>query len=221
MKTIDLHIHTTASDGTYTPIELVDYAIEKKLSAVAITDHDTMGGIREAINYIRENQLPLELIPGMEVSASAPGYHWGIHILAFFIDKSDEEIEGIIKNFGAEIQKGFMSPKDAIELIAKYGGLSSLAHPKEYGLSMAGLDKLVGELAPFGLNGVECVYTTHSTREIKQLKEIASRYDLLFTGGTDFHGSWKPGVDLGTGFGHLAIPYEIVDSLKNKLVHCD
>ena len=52
MRTIDLHIHTTISDGTYTPKELVDYEIKKKLSAIAITDHDTMNVIQEAADYI-------------------------------------------------------------------------------------------------------------------------------------------------------------------------
>ena len=85
MKTIDLHIHTTASDGSFTPIELVDYAVKKKLSAIAITDHDTMGGIQEAMDYIRESHLSLELIPGMEVSTSSPTHPYGIHILAYFI----------------------------------------------------------------------------------------------------------------------------------------
>jgi predicted metal-dependent phosphoesterase TrpH len=218
IKTIDLHIHTTASDGSFTPKELVDYAVKKKLSAVAITDHDTMRGIQEAIDYIDESRLPLELIPGMEVSTYAPGHPFGIHILAYFIDKTDEERATILTQVEKELRRGASSPGDAIKVISKYGGISSLAHPKEYSWSMNDLDKLIGELASHGLNAVECIYTTHSTKEIKQLKDIASKYNLLFTGGTDFHGTRKPGVDLGTGFGDLSIPYEIINSLKKKQV---
>jgi 3',5'-nucleoside bisphosphate phosphatase len=217
MKTIDLHTHTTVSDGTFTPIELIDYAVKKHLSAVAITDHDTMDGIQEAINYIRKNKLPLELIPGMEVSSSAPAYPYGLHILAYYIGKDDSELAEIINSVHEEFQQGSVSPQNAIKMITKHGGIPVLAHPKEYCLSMVKLDSLISELASIGLKGVECIYPTHSHEEIKQLKEIASRYDILFTGGTDFHGTRKAYIDLGTGFGELTIPYEIVSALKNSI----
>lgn len=215
MKTIDLHIHTTASDGSYTPIELVDYAVKKKLSAIAITDHDNMDGVEEAMEYIQKEKLPLELIPGMEVSTNASGHPYGLHILAYFVDKSENERKNILKNLQVDLQESSGDTKDAIKIISQYGGISSLAHPKEYYLSMKELDTLVGELAEIGLNGIECIYTTHSQEEIKQLKKIASHHHLLFTGGTDFHGSRKPGVDLGSGFSDLSIPYDIVSALKN------
>ncbi len=215
IKTIDLHIHTTASDGSYTPKELVDYAVKKKLSAVAITDHDTMRGIQEAIDYIEELQLPLELIPGMEVSTYAPGHPFGIHILAYFIDKREDERAKILNQVAIKLQQSPGNPKNAIKIISEYGGISSLAHPKEYFWLMNDLDRLIGELASEGLNGVECYYTTHTDKEIKQLKEIASKYSLTATGGSDFHGTRKPGVDLGSGFGNLLIPYDIIKKLKS------
>jgi len=214
LRTIDLHTHTTASDGTFTPTEIVDYAVQKKLSAIAITDHDTMAGIQEAIDHIRNSKLSLELIPGMEVSTTHPSAPYGLHILAFFIDKDSEEMADILTNFQNDIQHSSGNPRDAIALITKYGGVSVLAHPKDYFLSMKGMDGLVGELIPFGLQGLECIYTTHSAVETEQFKKIASRHGLLITGGTDFHGSRKPGVDLGSGFGNLIIPYEVVSALK-------
>jgi predicted metal-dependent phosphoesterase TrpH len=215
MKTIDLHIHTTASDGSYSPIELVDYAVKKKLSAVAITDHDNMDGVEEAMEYIREAKLPLELIPGMEVSTHASGHPYGLHILAYFVNKTEEERKNILTHVQVDLREGSGDTKEAIKIISQYGGISVLAHPKEYYLSMKEMDTLVGELAKVGLNGVECIYTTHSHQETKQLKEIADHHHLLFTGGTDFHGSRKPGVDLGNGFGDLSIPYDIVKALKS------
>ena len=218
MKTIDLHTHTTASDGSFTPVELVDYAVKKKLSAIAITDHDTMDGIQEAIDYIRESELSLELIPGMEVSTTHSDAPYGLHILAYFIDKDDEKLADILNNIKRDIQQSSAKPRDAIDIISRYGGISVLAHPKDCFLSFTGLDSLVEELVSFGLKGVECIYTTHSEVETEQFKKIASRYDLLITGGTDFHGLGKPNVDLGSGFGNMTIPYDIVSSLKNKAV---
>lgn len=216
MKSIDLHTHTTASDGTFSPIELVNYAVKKGLSAVAITDHDTMKGIPEAIAYINEKRLPIELIPGMEMSASGMGQVYGIHILAYFVDKNDVETKHIISNAARDFHKSSGSPEEALKIISEYGGISSLAHPLEYFLSMHELDRLVGKLVTLDLQGIETIYTTHSADNIKQFKAMASKYNLLITGGSDFHGTRKPGVDLGTGFGDMVIPYTIVESMKKK-----
>jgi predicted metal-dependent phosphoesterase TrpH len=217
MKYIDLHIHTTTSDGTFTPTELIDYAVVQKLSAVAITDHDTMDGIEEALDYIKQNNLPVELLPGIEISSLASGSSFGLHILAYFIDKSDSELTDIIKRVRSSFQKKSYSIEDTIKLIKELNGISVLAHPKEYYLSMTELDSLIGELVPIGLNGIECFYTTHSEGEIQEMCNIASRHGILATGGTDFHGNRKPGVDLGRGFGNLLIPYSVVIDLKSKV----
>ena len=216
MKTIDLHVHTTASDGTCSPKELIDHAVKKNLSAVAITDHDTMKGLPEAMDYILKSQLSIELIPGMEMSASGMGQVYGIHILAYFMDKNKDEIDRIIKNVELDFRRSSGSPEDALKIISNYGGISSLAHPLEYFLAMTELDKLVGKLAALGLNGIEAIYTTHSDSQIKKFKAMAKKYDLMITGGSDFHGARKPGVDLGDGFGDMVIPYEIVDAMKVK-----
>ena len=66
MNKIDLHIHTTASDGTFTPTEVVNYALKKNLKAIAITDHDSVNGIEEAIKAAHRTKL--EIIPGIEFS---------------------------------------------------------------------------------------------------------------------------------------------------------
>lgn len=214
MKTIDLHIHTTASDGSFTPVELIDYAVKKNLSAIAITDHDTMAGIQEAMDHIRDSKLSLELVPGMEVSTDHPSAPYGLHILAYFVGKDSTSMTAILTDFQRDIRRSSGNPQEALKLITKYGGIASLAHPKDYFLSMKGLDALVKELIPFGLQGLECIYTTHSAKETEQFEKIASQNDLLITGGTDFHGLRKPGVDVGTGFGNLVIPYALVSSLK-------
>lgn len=79
---VDLHTHTTASDGTYTPTELVDYAIEKGLTAIAITDHDTVSGLEEAIDYAKDK--PIQVIPGIEFSTEYNGKD--VHIVGLNID---------------------------------------------------------------------------------------------------------------------------------------
>ncbi|WP_435237916.1 PHP domain-containing protein [Psychromonas sp. PT13] len=220
MKTIDLHIHTTASDGSFTPRELVDYAIEKQLSAIAMTDHDTMRGVQEAIDYIATLHSNLELIPGIEVSSFAPGSYFGFHILGYFFENNTDERTKIIRNLEIDLSRGTGSPEEAIKIISNYGGLSSLAHPLEYCLSTDELSRQVEELASVGLNGIEGIYTTHSNHDVSQFNKIASQYGLIVTGGSDFHGKRKPGVDLGTGFGDLQIPYNIIDSLKaSSAVH--
>jgi predicted metal-dependent phosphoesterase TrpH len=221
MKTIDLHIHTTSSDGTFTPTELVDYAVKKKLSAIAITDHDTMDGIQQAADYIRDNKLPLELIPGMEVSTSSSYSYFGLHILAYFIDKNEDEMATILTSVHNKIEGNSIRTEEAIALITKLGGIPVLAHPQEYCLSIEELDKLIGELASYGLKGIECIYPTHSDKYIEQLKKIASHHNLQITGGTDFHGARKPSIDLGRGFGDMTIPYDIVNSLKNLSLTCN
>lgn len=81
---VDLHVHSTRSDGTYTPKELVDYAIEKNLTAFALTDHDSIDGLEEAIAYAEELQHSPEVIPGIEFSTEYQGRD--IHIVGLYID---------------------------------------------------------------------------------------------------------------------------------------
>ena len=66
MRQVDLHVHSNKSDGTFTPAQLVDYAVKKGLSAFALTDHDTTEGLNEALSYAEDK--PVEVIPGIEFS---------------------------------------------------------------------------------------------------------------------------------------------------------
>lgn len=85
---IDLHVHTTASDGTMSPAEVVRYAKEKGLRTIAITDHDTIEGIAEGLQEGRK--LGLEVIPGVEVSVDfAKGT---MHLLGYYIDYTSAEL---------------------------------------------------------------------------------------------------------------------------------
>lgn len=96
MKTVDLHTHSTASDGTYTPSELIDYAHEKGLSAIALTDHDTVDGLSEAID--RGEKYPdLEVIPGIEYSTVRNGKD--VHVVGLYINYTDENYKKSLQSF--------------------------------------------------------------------------------------------------------------------------
>ena len=93
MKTIDLHSHSTASDGSYSPGELVRMAKKQGLSALAITDHDTISGLSEAISEAQKLN-DFELIPGVEISAD---YGGEIHILGYFLNPEDQNFKNRLK----------------------------------------------------------------------------------------------------------------------------
>ncbi len=85
---VDLHIHTTVSDGTSTPRQVVQIAAQRKLRAIAITDHDTVGGIEEAkAEGLRSG---IEVIPGVEINTDYN--HQEIHILGYFIRYEDHKL---------------------------------------------------------------------------------------------------------------------------------
>lgn len=106
MTTIDLHTHTTASDGSLTPYELIRLAGEKGLSVVAITDHDTVDGIDEAVNA--GNEFNVRVIPGVEISVEVSGD--AIHMLAYGIDHRFQQFERTLE----KIRKSRMNRNLAI-----------------------------------------------------------------------------------------------------------
>ncbi len=95
MNIVDLHVHSNKSDGSLSPSELVSYAHKKGLSAIALTDHDTIDGIDEAV--LASKDLPIEVIPGIEFSTEYHGKD--IHILGLFIEYTSPEIQTQIKSF--------------------------------------------------------------------------------------------------------------------------
>jgi len=291
MKAVDLHVHSTRSDGTLTPTQLVDYAMEKGLRAFALTDHDTADGIREATDYseqlktdaagqISAKAVPT-VIPGIELSTEYQGKD--IHIVGLFIDYENptfrkylqdfvdsrtlrnEKMCALLQEAGFDIsyeklleafpnsvitrahyakymlKQGYVksikeaferyvgdrcpffvprekvTPVQAVELISEAGGLPILAHPILYHMSNARLDALVDELKNAGLVGIEAIYSTYSLGDERQIRDLARKYDLLISGGSDFHGANKPGLDLGTGYGKLFIPESILDDMLSYL----
>lgn len=107
-----------------------------------------------------------------------------------------------------------VTPVQAVKLILRAGGIPILAHPILYHLSDARLDALTAELKNAGLMGIEAIYSTYKPHEERQIRALAAKYDLLISGGSDFHGSNKPGLDLGTGYGNLFVPMDVLTGLK-------
>jgi len=93
MNRVDLHIHTTASDGAFTPFEVVQEAVARELTAIAITDHDTTAGIDEALEAATGTAL--EVIPGIELSVERGSEE--THILGYYLDRHDEALQKELK----------------------------------------------------------------------------------------------------------------------------
>jgi predicted metal-dependent phosphoesterase TrpH len=109
------------------------------------------------------------------------------------------------------------TPVDAVALIREAGGVAVLAHPKFVALHEdETLEDVVRTLVEAGLDGIECFYTDHTPEETAQYLELARRYGLIVTGGSDFHGSVKPEIALGTGKGDLVVPDACADALLER-----
>ena len=274
MNTIDLHIHTTASDGTASPAQVVRMAGELGLSAISVADHDTVSGCAEAM---AEGQaLGVEVVPGVEFSSR---YGRTIHILGYFLntespaltrvldwivaerDQRNEKMAALMAadgipvdyaemkarfgpvigrpNFGqllvtlgyAEsvqdafdryIEKGqpyylprkMLSSERSVEVIREAGGVPVLAHPFQYRLEEPALRQLIEHCMDHGLLGLECRYSLYDEQQSQYLLSLAREYSLAPTGGSDFHGSNKPHIRLGTGTGSLAVPAEWLEGLR-------
>ncbi len=285
MRAIDLHTHTSKSDGSFTPTELVDYAIKKDLAAVAVTDHDSIEGLDEALAHaasLREKGLPsIEVVPGIEFSTKYENqdvhivglylsYDSGVfrEALGGFVDSRVNRNRKMCKNLqdaGIDIsyeklqamypdavitrahyasyllEHGYVksrqdafaqylgdhtryfvprekvTPAQAVELIHRAGGVPILAHPPLYHMGNERLDTLVSSLKSDGLMGIEVFYSTYSNQDIRDMLRLSDKYELLRSGGSDFHGANKPGLDLGCGYGKLFVPEELLFKIKAAL----
>ena len=113
-KPIDLHVHSTCSDGTYTPTELISLASDAGLSAIALTDHDSIAGIQEAVQAASHTDI--EIIPGVELSCDYDGQE--VHMLGLYIRPDDEEFSAKLEEFGRVRES---RNKHMVELLAEEG----------------------------------------------------------------------------------------------------
>ncbi len=107
-----------------------------------------------------------------------------------------------------------LAPLACIQMIRKHGGVAVLAHPFTLKLSEKALDTCVGELADAGLQGIEVFYPEHSEERRRIYQRIARTYDLILTGGSDFHGAMNPAIMLGRGFGNVYVDDSVLDALS-------
>jgi len=282
---IDLHIHSTASDGSLSPREILCLAQKNGVKAISLTDHDSIAGVKDILDLI--HSFSLEFITGVEISCDPPepfkslgsvhmlGYGFSIYdktlnqllrravaareernpkiierLNDLGFDMSMAEVEerfgadqtgrphiaelmvekGYVKDFRrafdlylgkgkpAYVEKFKVSCEQAIEIILNAGGLPVLAHPGliEFNRSR-GLETFVEILVRYGLGGLEVFYSGHDSAKVQTLCAMARDKNLLVTGGSDFHGSFNKGVELGRGRGNLNTGIGVFKTLVERI----
>jgi len=275
---VDLHIHSSFSDGTYSPSELIKMASEAGLRAVALTDHNTVGGLDEFLKAAEDYDV--DAVPGIEFSTEQEGKE--LHIVGLFVDKSawgkvekfldaakkakEESNRALLRNLKkagydvsyeelsakasgsinravigkylaekgiiSSVKEGFamilsesggyytppkrLSSLDTIKFIRFIGAVSVLAHPL-LNLSPQELERFLKIAKAAGLDAMETRYSLFTVEQTKYLESLAKRYELLPSGGSDYHGECKPDISLGSGRGDLFVPLSYyLNLLKNK-----
>lgn len=275
---VDLHTHSSASDGSLTPADLVESAVDKGISVLALTDHDTQEGLAEA--RAQAMGEPIELIAGTELSLHYD--RGGMHLVVLWLEpgsgplqdrlaelqlgreKRNERIIEILNDAGIAIrfeevveesgggslgrphiaavmvEKGYvpdirtafeewlgngrpayvsrprLNPEEAISLARQSGAVPVLAHPHTLGIHTATeMASLLERLRDAGLVGLEAIYSSYRRHEREGYTHLARRFGLVPSGGSDFHGRYKPGLELGTGYGDLFVPDSVVEELHH------
>jgi len=267
---IDLHTHSTASDGIYSPTEMLQRAKDIGLRVLALTDHDSTGGLEEAAQTA--GKLDIDLIPGIEINTDVSGGE--VHVLGYFLDYQQAAFQDILRvlrdsrelrgqrmvellnqqgihiswkrvreiangtvgrphvaralleaGYAQTIGEAFdkyigrgrpaymphykLTPDQAVRLIASANGLPVIAHP----LNIPGLVELrnwLPSLCEAGMVGLETYYGQYTAQDEQTLLALAHDYQLIPTGGSDFHG---PDIH-PTPLGGRYVPYESVERLK-------
>lgn len=276
---VDLHTHSTASDGSDPPAELVALALEAGLDALALTDHDTQEGLPDAI--AAADGSGLELIPGVELSLAHEG--GAMHLIVLWLEPGRgslqdrlaglqsgrtarnaeivsrlnaagmeltlEEVEEVAgggtvgrphiaavmmrRGYVPDIHTAFelwlgqgrpayadrdrLAPEEAIALARESGAVPVLSHPHTLGITTAAeMAALLTRLRRSGLVGLEAVYGSYRRHEREGYADLALRFGLLPSGGSDYHGTYKPGLRLGRGLGDLAVPVSLMEELRAR-----
>jgi 3',5'-nucleoside bisphosphate phosphatase len=292
---IDLHCHSSCSDGTDTPEQLAALAAAVGLRAVALTDHDTVAGYDAFDKACADRDI--RALRAAEISCLEDDR--SLHVLCYFISevpdstlrallatlssdrasRNDELVarlaelgydrvtaEEVRRSAGATttsigrphvadallrlyprefasrqavfdellgrtgrayIRKAHISVEEASAAAREDGAVTVLAHPlisllpdvwgddRTLDEISRRLDPVLGRLRAVGLTGVECHYSRHDELETERLVELARDHGLVPTGGSDYHGTNKPDLSLGTGTGRLSVPDELLDELED------
>ncbi len=274
---IDLHTHSTVSDGSDPPARIPELAVAAGCGAVALTDHDRLDGVGAA--GARAADLGIEFIPGCELSCEFTGT---MHLLVYWLSPGEGPLQDelvrlqearetrnhrlaerlatnglpityeemvaeaggggigrphvaailVRKGVVTSIQEAFdtwlakgqpgyvdrerLSPADALRLARSSGGVPVLAHPLSLGLETAPLEDTIAELAGAGLAGIEAIYGRYAEEDRQGLAALAGRLGLVVTGGSDYHGTYKPDLRVGVGRGDLNVPDSTLEELRSR-----
>ena len=107
-----------------------------------------------------------------------------------------------------------LTDTEAIDIIHKSGGIAFLAHPHLTKKSGNELESFIMYLKDGGLDGIEGYYTEYTARMHEEYCALAKKHSLKISGGTDFHGIYKPQIKIGCGYGNMQIPYEVLNNIK-------
>jgi predicted metal-dependent phosphoesterase TrpH len=116
----------------------------------------------------------------------------------------------------AFVPKARVHPAEIARVARAGGGVCVLAHPLTLELAADELDRAVGELAGAGFSGIEAHYASYRPEQRRALAKLAARHDLVATGGSDYHGTVKPGLAVGTGRGDLNVPDAVLERLAAR-----
>jgi predicted metal-dependent phosphoesterase TrpH len=122
----------------------------------------------------------------------------------------------LAKGQPAYVEKRKLSPAESIDLIRKAGGVAILAHPYQMKLSDEDTEDQIKRLRDLGLDGIEAIYSRLSSAERERYVRLADRLGMLVSGGSDFHGTFKPDINLVTGLGDLQVQYELLENIKAR-----
>ena len=190
----NFHMHTIASDGKLTPLELVQQAIAIGLDGFAITDHHSVDSYYEAVKYLSQLKspdstvTPPHLWTGVEITSQLSGVE--VHILGYGFDPEHSALKLYLQGNKPVAEDAFAGK--VIDSIQQAGGLAVLAHPERYHRSAKQLIPLAAEL---GIDGVESYYCYNNPKvwqsspsKTKTVLALAEKYGLFSTCGTDTHG---------------------------------
>jgi len=282
---IDLHIHTTSSDGSDEPKDILIKAQQSGLKYISITDHDSIGAYKKLRELKVNSYFDGNIIPGCEFSVVHNGKP--IEVLGYGIDLdtiistgivSDEKflerenaylkkMMAVCKNFNIKYSdnlsitgkyfatqmlhadlrkypenekhftkeiweslnafyrtcvnnedspffldqmKSFLTIQEVSALIKKAGGKAFLAHL--YGYFADDHEEFLNSIVSLNsLDGIECYHSLHSIDKTKYLLNYCDKQNLYMSGGSDYHGTLKPNVQIGESIPGKKIPYEILE----------
>ena len=277
---IDLHTHSTHSDGTLSPSELLNLAKKNNIDILAITDHDDIEGSKK---LVESNPKEITIYSGVELNAKVKKGQ--MHILGYNIDLYNDHLNKRLKELKENSKKNIMlyikqlendfnivlpekdiqellnregnigrpqlalilikygycqtvkeafdkylkddkvrkiklwiEKEECIDLITNAGGIPILAHPFTLKLTDEELYKEIEYLVNIGLKGIEIIHSNSNEKEREFYKKIANDFNLITTGGTDYHGKEvKPNIELGSGINNNVQVDETIINILDKV----